>query len=96
MPEVEPVTNAVFPFSMIILNSRRRALAESAGFHDFCAKRRQFETLCAAAQYQNRGYRHVSAILGKPIQWSKSLVFRRSLAFQWPDDRNAASCFPLA
>ena len=53
MPDVEPVTSAFFPFSMIIpkfkaLRLRREARVTHCSS---CAKRRQCETLCAAAQY---------------------------------------------
>src|SRR5271170_7249434 len=64
MPDVEPVTRAVFPFNMMITNSWGCVIArwlEAPLSSDFCAKRRQCEMLFAAMQHENQWSCHVFA-----------------------------------
>jgi hypothetical protein len=82
MPDVEPVTSAFFPFSMLIPKFKAMRQAERAYFLSPLARRRQCETLCAAVQHQSR----VTPFLGdtvkiatKALQWRSFHRMCRSL-----------------
>jgi hypothetical protein len=60
-------------------------------WRDFCAKRRQFETVSAAAQYQSWGLRHVFAI---PFDVSKMGTLGRAAGREM--NNYAGTDFPSA